>query len=172
MAKKVQSSAPKPAVPKELPSLGVLPPHLRTEAVLSKLSNRFTFVREVASGKTGVVYLLRSESNPDLFYCLKTIKPDIADPKSRNAVKETLRKECEILSPLSHKCLPTIYEAELDADPPYYICTYHPGETFASFQEKRKHLTVTQAAFVIWSLIDVLKYLHGRRRSNSCDKDA
>jgi hypothetical protein len=116
MAKKAKSKA---AVGKELPSLGVLPPYLRTTSVLSKLSTRFSFVNEVASGKTGVVYLLKSESNPSQFYCLKTIKPDIIDPKGRTAVTDSLRKECEILSPLSHKCLPTIYESDLDADPPY-----------------------------------------------------
>lgn len=137
-------------------------------AVSASLSRRYQYVDEIAKGKTGLACKLRSNLNQDHFYCLKTVRHDITDREKIEAVRETLRKEVLILSPLSHRCLPTIYEHGLDESKPYYVCTYHPGSTFGKFKEQGQSLSFQETVFVLSSLLDVLKYLHDNGRTH-CD---
>ena len=139
--------------------------------VAGDLSVRYSFVKEIQPpGKTGLACVIRNRLNPDHLYCLKTIRPEITDTEKRERVRGTLENEVKILSPLHHRCLPTIYESELSGNPPFYISTFHSGTTFASFQEQDK-LNLPEAIFVIWSLMDTLKYIHNQGRTH-CDLHA
>jgi HD superfamily phosphohydrolase len=135
--------------------------------IFDEIGDKYIFEREINAGKNGITYLIRSASHGHP-YCLKTVKPYIADEKERNRVKETLDKECRILKPLSHRCLPTIYESNVECELPYYICTFHPGETWNKFRRAKKTLRTEEAHFVIYSLIDAFQYLHQMGRTH-CD---
>ena len=115
----------KKAEPQVLP--GLYPPEL--DAVRLSLEPKYTFFGEKGRGKTGITYELKSAINSHHSYCMKTILPSIRGKKERERVRTTLTKEVEILLPLNHRCLPRIYEHELDGATPYYICTCHPGIT-------------------------------------------
>ena len=146
-----------------LPHLGGFPPYL--EAILPQLINRYDFVKVAGEGKTGVAYHIRSRQTGKDF-CLKTVRESVTDPAVRERVRQTLQSEVQILSPLSHRCIPSIYDTQLNAELPFYIATFHPGRTFGAFRNNR--LTLSEASYVIWSLMDVLKYLHGEGRTH-CD---
>jgi HD superfamily phosphohydrolase len=145
-----------------------LPQYL--ESTFEKIGDKYTWVREIASGQNGITHLIQSTSS-DQTYCIKTIKPSITDPVERERIRKTLVKELDILKPLSHKALPKIYESDLKADQPYYICTYHPGQTLAQFRRLGKLLRQEEAYFVIYTLIDTFEYLHQQRRMH-CDAHA
>ncbi|HXT59678.1 MAG TPA: protein kinase [Pirellulales bacterium] len=149
-----------------LPLEGAFPDEFST--VTASLSRRYQYVDEVAKGKTGLACRLRNDSNNNHFYCLKTVRHDITDPEKIEAIRDTLRKEVLILSPLSHRCLPTIYEHDLAGSKPYYVCTYHPGSTFGEFKARSESLKFQETVFVLSSLLDVLKYLHSNGRTH-CD---
>jgi HD superfamily phosphohydrolase len=150
----------------QLPLEGAFPPYLAD--VAKELSRRYRFVGDIKSGKTGLTCKIANAQNETFLYCLKTIKPDIEDPSTRTKIRQTLDNEVKLLSPLSHRCLPSVYEWQLSGEQPFYICTYHPGATFGEFRSHGKRLSLQEAVFAIWSLIDVLKYLHVHGRTH-CD---
>lgn len=102
------------------------------------------------------------------YYCLKTISPDVTEDSERERVRTTLSKEVAILKPLSHRCLPRVYELRLDGTLPFYVCTFHPGTTLERFRQEDKKLKLEEAVFVIVSLIDALEYIHAHGRTH-CD---
>ena len=141
------------------------PPYPEYLAKLApKLIQRYEFDRVHNAGHSGQTYLLRNRID-DSLYCLKTVKPGFSDP---TRVRETLSKEVSILKPLSHRCLPRIYENDFRSEPPYYICTYHPGKTFPEFRDSGRMLELSEATTVVTSMIDTLEYLHSQGRTH-CD---
>jgi serine/threonine protein kinase len=128
------------------------------------LGGAYAFICTHLSGNSGKTYQLRSRLDGSI-YCLKSVKPGFSD---LDRVRETLKKEVEILRPLSHRCLPRTYEFDFQCQPPFYVCTFHPGKTFAQFRDSKERLTLSEATTVITSLIDTLEYLHGLGRTH-CD---
>jgi HD superfamily phosphohydrolase len=134
--------------------------------IAETLGEKYEYVSSIAEGKTGATYKIADRLSKRSF-CLKTIATKVVDNK-RSDVKDTLKKEVEILDPLSHKAIPQIYERELSSQLPYYVCTFHPGQTVIAFKEAGKRLTSGEAIFVIQQLMDALRYLHDRGRTH-CD---
>lgn len=135
--------------------------------VVDDLNPIYRFVDSIAAGKNAHTYKIQARSSQH-FYCLKTISPTVTDPAERERIRATLAKEVAILQPLSHRCLPRIYEKRLTGALPYYVCTFHPGETLERFRAQDKRLRVEEAVFVIVSLIDALDYIHINGRTH-CD---
>lgn len=131
------------------------------------LGGRYDYAFEIAKGKTGVTHALRRKDGRSLV-CLKTLRPDIVGSPERADGTDTLRKEVAILDPLNHRCFPRVFERDLATEPPYYVCTYHPGNTFLRFKQSGSTLTKEQADFVIYQLFDALEYLHENDRTH-CD---
>lgn len=143
---------------------GVWPPFLKPAA--EQLSHIYHYVSPIAEGKNGSTHKLQ-RIDSQRFYCLKTIKPDSPKAEFDDAV-DSLKKEIAILDPLAHRCLPCIYERRLDGSTPFYVCTYHPGETFESFKKAGRRLSREKALFVIGALIDAFQYIHEQGRTH-CD---
>lgn len=141
---------------------GTFPAYIRPIGV--RLRSKYDFHKEHLSGKTGQTYLLKRRGERGI-YCLKTVRESVTD---RGRVKETLKKEVEMLKPLSHRCLPTVYEEDTNAQLPYYVSTFHPGVTWAEFRRKDVIVEISQATFIISSLMDALEYLHSQGRTH-CD---
>lgn len=150
----------------ELPLEGELPPHL-TELWKNKLHSDYEFREVIGRGKHGLACRI-SRKGTTLDFCLKTSKHDTASSGNLELLRDMLKKEVEILSPLSHRCLPAIYGSGFDESTPYYICTYHPGKTVEEFVRKSHKLACNESYFSISALLNVLEYLHGRGRPH-CD---
>jgi serine/threonine protein kinase len=134
------------------------------------LAATYNFDGEIAKGKTGQTYKLRSKSS-GLPFCLKTVSPLVTNKDERERVRETLKKEVNILEPLSHRCLPQVFAEQLDGQLPFYICTYHPGKTLVRFKQAGHSFSREEGIYIISSLIDVLQYLHAHDRTH-CDLHA
>lgn len=134
--------------------------------IASKLHGRYDFLKEHLNGKTGQTYQIRPRGERSI-YCLKTARESLSDSE-RERVRQTLRKEVEMLKPLSHRCLPRVYEDDLTGPLPFYVCTFHPGMTWAAFRATGKTIEISEATFVITSLMDALEYLHSEGRTH-CD---
>ncbi|GAM96838.1 putative dNTP triphosphohydrolase [alpha proteobacterium U9-1i] len=137
------------------------------QPIAKKLSERYEFSRAIGAGKNGQTFLIKDRISSQL-YCLKTISEAQTKKEERDRVAGTLRKEVEILLPTNHRCLPKIFDHDLSATLPYYVCTYHPGRTWEEFRLSRTRLTQDESAFVVGSLIDALEHLHERGRTH-CD---
>ncbi len=140
------------------------PPELESVARFLK---GYLYDGPIAAGKTGITHRLKEERTGQL-YCLKTIRPDVKDQMARDRVVDTLKKECAILEPLSHNCLPRIFLHRKVQDTYFYVCTYHPGMTFHKFRESGSSLNQLESVFVIRSLMDVLRCVHEKGRIH-CD---
>ncbi len=148
-----------------LPKLGDFPIYLAE--IADRLAARYTFVEIAGEGKTGLACRIKSnQTGRD--YCLKTIRESVADPVERNRTKSTLEKEVSILSPLSHRCLPAIYEYDLSGDLPFYISTYHPGTPCNRFLDEGRSFSIADAFTVVLSLLSVMHYVHSQGRTH-CD---
>lgn len=139
------------------------------EPIAARISSEYEFVDELSRGKTGCAYRIRSRRT-DQFFCLKTISPEVTG-SNRDKVRQTLENEFRILRPLRHHSLPAVFDQNFEIDLPYYICTYHSGVTFDAFRKSGKSLSLRQSIAVIWSLLDVLKYIHQEGRQH-CDLHA
>lgn len=132
------------------------------------LASRYRFEGEAGRGKTGAAYKLSSILNPAHMVCLKTISPEVREEHARQDVADNISKEIEILRTLYHRCIPQIYEYSIDPPGPYYVCTFHPGETMAAFRQHNKRIPLEDSVYAITSLIDALEYLHTQSRAH-CD---
>jgi HD superfamily phosphohydrolase len=140
-------------------------------AIRDVLATRYSYLDTIAEGKTGIAYRLGLTTNPEYFVCLKTIRPTIGDPDRRREVGETLTKEVEILVKFRHRSLPAVMEDGTKAALPYYVCSYHPGMTFANYRNEGRRLAPEQASVVISELINVISYVHASGRTH-CDLHA
>ena len=128
-------------------------------AIGARLSSKYEFIADIAPGKTGQTYKITEIATGHPF-CLKTIAPTVRDHTERESVRTTLKKEVQILRPLSHRCLPTIFEHDLDLPLPFYVCTYHPGQTWKKFRQSGGQLKSDESVYLISALIDAVEYLH------------
>jgi len=134
------------------------------------LAKTYRYSGEISRGKNGQTYRLESIST-GVPFCLKTISPEVTQELEQERVRETLKKEVSTLVPLRHRCLPQIFEKDLDASLPYYVCTFHHGKTLIKFKELGHQFSREEGIYVVSSLIDVLEYLHQHGRTH-CDLHA
>jgi len=136
-------------------------------SIATELRRRYTFDREYKRGRTGQTYVL-TDRDSNHSYLLKTISQDIREAADRAEVARSLEKECEILRPLKHLCIPSVYASNFGSSIPYYICTFHPGKTWEELRKSNARYTVDESAFAILSIVDALEYLHQTNRTH-CD---
>ena len=68
-----------------LPLEGAFPNYLSD--VSDDLSQKYYYVEDIKSGKTGLTCKISNIQNQNVFYCLKTIKPEIKDKEVRRRIK-------------------------------------------------------------------------------------
>ncbi len=143
---------------------GVWPQYL--EQIGQILGAQYQFAGQIAQGRTGTAYkIVRLDSARE--YCLKTVSENVTGTE-RDSVRDTLKKEVEILDPLDHRCIPKVYERDFASVPPFYVCTFHAGQTFQDFKASGKRFTRDEAIYIVQSLIDTFDYLHQHGRTH-CD---
>lgn len=144
--------------------MGIRPDYL--DGPLQKIGKEYEWVRECGSGKTGVAHEIRTKTT-GVSFCLKTLRPDLSE-EDTNRTRKTLKKEAEILVPLSHKCLPAIYADFTSDETAFYLSTFHPGITFYEFIRRENVFEIQESIYLIQLLVDVLSYLHDQGRTH-CD---
>src|SRR4051812_43638526 len=103
------------------------------------IAAKYHYDSYLGEGKTATAYKIVDQVSGRAF-CLKTIAEKVEKEK-RDEIRDTLRKEVEILDPLSHQMIPQIYERDFESTLPFYICTYHPGKTFLGFKQGGQRLS-------------------------------
>ncbi|MCC4907022.1 serine/threonine-protein kinase [Microbacterium sp. cx-59] len=73
-----------------------------------------------------------------------------------------MRTETLLLASLTHSSLVTLFDAELDADPPYLVMEYIDGPTLRTHLETHGALSSTDAARVASDLAGALSVVHAR----------
>ena len=134
------------------------PEHLRD--IGDELSPKYAFVQDIGGGRRGVTYKICSRANPHQHFCLKTIRCGSRFDDGRKSDCRWLRREVAVLSSLSHRCLPAIYDYSFSGRRPYHVCSYQPGMTLAELVRSGKVLPYERGLFTVLSLVDALDYLH------------
>lgn len=73
-----------------------------------------------------------------------------------------MRTETMLLASLAHASLVTLFDAELDADPPYLVMEYIDGPTLRTYIETRGALSSMDAAHIAVDLATALSAVHAR----------
>lgn len=73
-----------------------------------------------------------------------------------------MRTETMLLASLAHASLVTLFDAELDADPPYLVMEYIDGPTLRTYLENHGPLSSPAAARVAIDLATALSVVHAR----------
>lgn len=146
----------------------VLPgtPPQELKSFWNSLSSKYSFVDEAGQGKTGIAYRIE-DAKTKLPFCLKTLRKSLRGEERKRAANN-LKKEVEILLPLRHKSLPEIFDYKFNDSNSFYICTFHPGETFAKFIESGRALNTDNSWAFIALLFDAVEATHKLGRSH-CD---
>ena len=146
---------------------GMYPAYL--SSIEKEIAGKYRFDSAISLGNTRATYKIINVIN-SAPYCLKTVKEGL-DATTFQRTKDAIAKEVEVLLPIRHNCVPSVYEHNVTCQLPYYICTYHPGMTFSAFCEAKKTLDVDESVFVVMLLIDAFEYLHSQGRTH-CDLHA
>lgn len=84
-------------------------------------------------GKNGIAIKVSLANNAET-YCLKTVSPNPASDRNKSIDK--LKKEVEILKPLSHKCIPKLIFFDLGANLPFTFVHFILVKHFFNFEKK------------------------------------
>ena len=128
----------------------------------SPLAQRYRIISQVGQGGFGVVYKARDCKNKNRLVAIKQLDRSRLSPREIIEATATYNREVTLLSKLSHKNLPCIYDHFADSQHWYVVMEYIRGETLEDYLARRGHLSVRQALKIGITLSTVLTYLHTR----------
>ena len=120
------------------------------------VAERYRVIRSLGTGGMAAVYLARDEAlGRDV--AIKIFPAAVADDS--DATRR--RDEVTLLAGLSHPGLVVLFDAALDAHPPYLTMEYVEGETLAS-RLSRGPLPPDEAEALVIAVADALAFVHAR----------
>lgn len=133
------------------------------QEIQSQLGEKYLVGRELGQGENSIAFYVEDLAKQTA-RCLKTISPALTMSSDRSSATKRLESEFKLLSKLSHRCIPQVFESNFVADLPYYICSFHPGDTWDKICNGSSNLNVQfrldHIYYVISSIFDIFEYLH------------
>lgn len=134
--------------------------------VQKQLGSKLKILRALGEGQNSIAFAIQDEIHHSK-RCLKTISPSLMISSDRREAGKKLEKEVATLSKLSHRCLPQIFDSNFLVDLPYYICSYHPGDTWDKICSGNTQLKIQfrldHIFYIISSIFDTFEYLHQQK---------
>ena len=130
----------------------------------SLLADRYRILAQVGEGGFGVVYKARDIQRRQRLVAIKQISLGGLSPRQIIEATDSYNRELSILSRLSHRNLPRIYDHFTDPTHWYVVMDYIKGETLEDYLKRAKggHLPLKQVRAIGVQLANVLSYLHAQ----------
>lgn len=131
-----------------------------------QLRGRYAIVTKVGEGGMGAVYKAEDRDFANRLVAVKELVPDQRlSHEQLVEANEAFKQEAMLLAPLTHQCLPRIYDHFIEADRSYLVMDFIGGETLEHSLEHapENRLPVEQVLTIGIALCDVLDYLHTRQ---------
>lgn len=112
----------------------------------------FLLLEKLGEGGFGEVWKAVRSGDMDTPLALKVA--------TRPEAVSALRKEGVLLHALSHPCIVPILEAHADADPPYLVMEYVPGQSLRARLDASKRLAPEEAVVVLLRILEALSCAH------------
>lgn len=130
----------------------------------SLLAGRYRILAKVGEGGFAAVYKARDTQGRRRVVAIKQIDLGGLRPRQIIEATDSYNREVGILSRLSHRNLPRIYNHFADSTHWYVVMDYIKGETLEDFLKRAKggHLSLRQVRAIGVQLSNVLYYLHSQ----------
>src|SRR5579883_2607108 len=157
-----------PVTQPPLPALSPAPP--ATPVIPSPgpgtlLLGRYQLVREIGQGGFGVVYLARDMKKHRQLVAIKQINIGKLSARESIDATDSYNREVTLLSQLSHRRLPRLYDHFTDPEHWYLVLSYIEGQTLDVYlqAQSNKALPFKKVIDIGIQLCDVLHYLHTQK---------
>src|SRR5215469_30850 len=131
----------------------------------SILHNRYCIISQVGTGGFGVVYKAVDSEYADRLVAIKAINLSGLRPQAVMEATDAFQREVLLLSHLSHRNLPCIYDHHATPEFCYMVMEFIKGETLEQYvsrvQEGR--LPLSEILEIGIQLCTVLDYLHSQQ---------
>jgi serine/threonine protein kinase len=130
----------------------------------SLLAGRYRILTKVGDGGFGEVYKGRDSQRKHRLVAIKQINLGGLSPRQVIEATDSYNREVSMLSRLSHRNLPRIYDHFTDPTHWYVVMQYIEGETLEDYLKRAKggHLPLKQVRAIGIQLSNVLSYLHAQ----------
>ncbi len=140
----------------------VLPQSERDLPGQPKKVGRYEILSEIGKGAMGMVYKAR-DPLLDRVVALKTLlAPGYLGKEVRRSFIERFEREAKAAGRMAHPYIVTIFDVGLDAENPYLVMEYVPGETLAARLD-RGRMPLSDAVSCASNLAGALGFAHAQR---------
>lgn len=141
---------------------GVAPPDAPEPTATPKTVGRYEIIEVIGRGAMGVVYKAR-DPLLDRIVAVKTIlAPQSLGKSVRKAFLERFEREAKAAARISHPAIVTIFDVGLEAEAPFLVMEYLPGETLADRLD-RMRMPLAQGVQCARDLAGALGFAHRER---------
>lgn len=133
----------------------------------SLIADRYRILARIGEGGFGTVYKARDRQQHGRVVAIKEINMAALSAQEKIEVTDTFNREISMLSQLSHKNLPHIFDHFTDPEHWYIVMDYIEGQTLEELlaHASKGRLSVRQVVQIGIELCNVLFYLHEQKPS-------
>jgi eukaryotic-like serine/threonine-protein kinase len=135
---------------------------LMNTEVASTGIGKYRLLRELGRGATSTVYLAEDPFHNRQVAIKRIHKHLLADERMSARYRRSLRNEAMLAGQLRHPHIVSVYDADVEANPPYLVLEYIEGQPLSHYATADKLLPVSQVLDICYLACSAMDYAHQR----------